>query len=85
MRDELTALRDLMAQTDHVPNKLIEGLLTTLEGATALTLASALAAYVRSALQESGDTLSRRAAWRESIARLEDELARAEESGREDA
>ena len=33
---EITALKNLLEQSDHVPNKLVEGIVLALDGATAI-------------------------------------------------
>lgn len=69
--NEINALKNLLEQTDHVPNKIIEGLIDTLRAATPVTLLGDLAEYIRSVSDEYGDVITKRARWREKINELE--------------
>lgn len=71
---EITALKNLLEQSDHVPNKLIEGIVMALDGATAVNAIPRLLAAVMSALDEYRDVVKNRAAWRTRINELEAEL-----------
>ena len=75
---EITALKNLLEQSDHVPNKLSEGIVLTLDGATAVNAVPRLLAAVMSALEEYRDVVKNRAEWRARINELEAELARIE-------
>ena len=75
---EITALKNLLEQSDHVPNKLAEGIVLALDGATAVNAIPRLLAAVMSALEEYRDVVKNRAAWRARINELEAELARIE-------
>ena len=75
---EITALKNLLEQSDHVPNKLSEGIVLALDGATAVNAIPRLLAAVMSALEEYRDVVKNRAAWRERINELETELIRIE-------
>ena len=75
---EITALKNLLEQSDHVPNKLSEGIVLALDGATAVNAIPRLLAAVMSALEEYRDVVKNRAAWRERINELETELVRIE-------
>ena len=75
---EITALKNLLEQSDHVPNKLSEGIVLALDGATAVNAIPRLLAAVMSALEEYRDVVKNRAAWRERINELEAELVRIE-------
>ena len=75
---EITALKNLLEQSDHVPNKLAEGIVLALDGATAVNAIPRLLAAVMSALEEYRDVVKNRAAWRERINELETELVRIE-------
>ena len=75
---EIAALKNLLEQTDHVPNKLSEGIVLALDGATAVNAIPRLLAAVVSALDEYRYTIRSRAAWRTRINELEAELARME-------
>ena len=75
---EIAALKNLLDQSDHVPNKLAEGIVLALDGATAVNAIPHLLAAVMSALEEYRDVVKNRAAWRERINELEAELARIE-------
>lgn len=77
---EITALKNLLEQTDHVPNKLSEGIVLALDGATAVNAIPRLLEAVVSALDEYLDTIRSRAAWRTRINELEVELLRMESS-----
>lgn len=71
---EIAALKNLLEQSDHVPNKLSEGIVLALDGATAVNAIPRLMAAVMSALEEYRDIVKNRAAWRERINELEAEL-----------
>ena len=71
---EITALKNLLEQSDHVPNKLAEGIVLALDGATAVNAVPRLLVAVMSALDEYRDTIRSRAAWRKKINDLEAEL-----------
>ena len=75
---EITALKNLLEQSDHVPNKLSEGIVLALDGATAVNAIPRLLAAVMSALEEYRDVVKNRAAWRGRINELEAELVRIE-------
>lgn len=75
---EIAALKNLLEQSDHVPNKLAEGIVLALDGATAVNAIPRLLAAVMSALEEYRDVVKNRAAWRERINELETELVRIE-------
>ena len=75
---EITALKNLLEQSDHVPNKLSEGIVLALDGATAVNAIPRLLAAVMSALEEYRDVVKNRAAWRVRINELEAELVRIE-------
>ena len=70
-QSELNALKILLSQTDHVPNKLIEGFIETLSGASPVTLLTDLAAYIKSASAEYGEVIRQRAGFRQRINELE--------------
>ena len=75
---EIAALKNLLEQSDHVPNKLAEGIVLAMDGATAVNAIPRLLAAVMSALEEYRDVVKNRAAWRERITELETELVRIE-------
>lgn len=75
---EIAALKNLLEQSDHVPNKLSEGIVLALDGATAVNAIPRLLSAVMSALEEYRDIVKNRAAWRARINELEAELARIE-------
>lgn len=77
---EIAALKNLLEQSDHVQNKLSEGIVLALDGATAVNAIPRLLAAVMSALEEYRDVVKNRAAWRARINELEAELARFESS-----
>lgn len=70
-QSELNALKNLLSQTDHVPNKLIEGFIETLSTATPVTILTDLAGYIKSASEEYGEVIRRRADFRKRINELE--------------
>lgn len=72
---EIAALKNLLEQSDHVPNKLSEGIVLALDGATAVNAIPRLLAAVMSALEEYRDVVKNRAEWRARINELEAELA----------
>lgn len=75
---EIAALKNLLEQSDHVPNKLAEGIVLALDGATAVNAIPRLLAAVMDALDEYRDVVKNRAAWRSRINELEAELDRIE-------
>ena len=75
---EITALKNLLEQSDHIPNKLSEGIVLALDGATVVNAIPRLLAVVMSALEEYRDVVKNRAEWRARINELEAELARIE-------
>lgn len=75
---EIAALKNLLEQSDYVPNKLSEGIVLALDGATAVNAIPRLLAAVMSALEECRDVIKTRAAWRAKINELEAELDRIE-------
>ena len=75
---EINALKSLLYDTDYKANKLIEGLVATMNGATAVNFNSRFIAWLADAMREYGDVVSSRAAWREKINMLEAELVRIE-------
>ena len=68
---EITALKNLLEQSDHVPNKLAEGIVLSLDGATAVNAIARLLSAVMSALEEYREVIKNRAAWRARISELE--------------
>ena len=68
---EITALKNLLEQSDHVPNKLSEGIVLALDGATAFNAIARLLSAVMSALEEYREVIKNRAAWRARINELE--------------
>ena len=75
---EITALKNLLEQSDHIPNKLSEGIVLALDGATVVNAIPRLLAVVMSALEEYRDVVKNRAEWRARINELEAELVRIE-------
>lgn len=75
---EITALKNLLEQSDHVPNKLAERIVLALDGATAVNAIPRLLTAVVSSLDEYRDVVKNRAAWRKRINELEAELVRIE-------
>ena len=59
---EITALKNLLEQSDYVPNKLTEGIVWALDGATAVNAIPRLLVAVMSALEEYRDVVNNRAA-----------------------
>ena len=78
IESEIAALKNLLEQSDHVPNKLSEGIVLALDGATAVNAIPRLLAVVMSALEEYRDIVNNRAVWRAKINDLEAELVRIE-------
>lgn len=73
---EITALKNMLEQSDHVPNKMIEGIVMALDGATAVNAVPRLMAAIASALDEYKGLIQKRAEWRKRINDLEAELDR---------
>lgn len=71
---EINALKSLLRDTDYKANKLIEGLVAAMDGATAVNFISRFIAWLSDAMREYRDVVSSRAAWREKINALEAEL-----------
>lgn len=71
---EINALKSLLRDTDYKANKLIEGLVAAMNGATAVNFISRFIAWLSDTMREYGDVVSSRAAWREKINALEAEL-----------
>ena len=71
---EITALKNLLEQSDHVPNKLAEGIVLALDGATVVNAIARLLSAVMSALEEYREVIKNRSAWRARINELEAEL-----------
>lgn len=78
IESEIAALKNLLEQSDHVPNKISESIVLALNGATAVTAIPMLLAAVASVLSEYQQVIKDRAAWRERINALEAELDSAE-------
>ena len=76
---EIAALKNLLEQSDHVPNKLAEGIVLSLDGATAVNAIPRLLTAVMSALEEYRDVVKNRAEWRARINELEAELEKLQE------
>ena len=76
---EIAALKNLLEQSDHVPNKLSEGIVLALDGATAVNAIPRLLSAVMSALEEYRDVVKNRAEWRARINELEAELEKLQE------
>lgn len=75
---EITALKNLLEQSDHVPNKLAEAIVLAMDGATAVNSTPRLLAAVMDAMEEYRDVYKNRAAWRARINEMEEELIRIE-------
>ena len=75
---EITALKNLLEQSDHVPNKISESIILALDGVTAVNAIPRLLSAVVDVLDEYRDVIKDRAAWRERINALEAELDGAE-------
>ena len=75
---EIAALKNLLEQSDYIPNKLSEGIVLALDGATAVNAIPRLLAAVMSALDEYRDAVKNRSEWRARINELEVELVRIE-------
>ena len=75
---EIAALKKLLEQSDYVPNKLSEGIVLALDGATAVNAIPRLLSAVMDALEEYWDVVKNRAAWQARINELEAELVRIE-------
>ena len=74
IESEIAALKNLLEQSDHVPNKLIEGIVLALDGATGINAVQRLLAAVVSALDEYRDVIKARATWRDRINELESNM-----------
>lgn len=68
---EITALKMLLAETDYNANKLIESLVVTMIDASAVNFIAKFIAWLNGAIQEFGEVVRNRAAWRERINELE--------------
>lgn len=74
IESEITALKDLLGQSDYVQNIIAESIVTALDGATAVSAIPRLLTAVTEVLDVYLDVIKRRAAWRERISALEAEL-----------
>lgn len=74
IQGEINALKSLLVDTDYKANKIIEGLVATMSGATAVNFISRFVAWLSDAMREYGEVVSSRAAWRKKINALEAEL-----------
>lgn len=74
IESEITALKDLLGQSDYVPNIIAESIMTALDGATAVSVIPRLLTAVNEVLDVYLDVIKKRAAWRERISALEAEL-----------
>lgn len=75
---EIAALKNLLEQSDYVPNKIAESIVLALDGETVVTAIPMLMNVVASVLAEYRQVIKDRAAWRERINVLEEELDSAE-------
>lgn len=55
---EINALKSLLRDTDYKANKLIEGLVAAMDGATAVNFISRFIAWLADAMREYGDVVS---------------------------
>lgn len=74
IQGEINALKSLLVDTDYKANKIIEGLVTAMSGATAVNFISRFIAWLADAMREYGEVVASRAAWRNEINALEAEL-----------
>lgn len=68
---EIIALKSLLVDTDDTVNKLIEDLVLTMQSATATNFISKFVAWIKTAISTYGETVQKRAAWRDRINELE--------------
>lgn len=68
---EIIALKSLLVDTDDTGNKLIEDLVLTMQSATATNFISKFVAWIKAAISTYGETVQKRAAWRDRINELE--------------
>ena len=72
---EITALKMLLVETDYNSNKLIESLALTMSDASAVNFIAKFVSWLSGAVNEFGEVVRNRAAWRARINKLEEELA----------
>lgn len=71
IKAEIRALKSLLANTDYNSNKLIEDLVLTMQSATVTNFITKFISWLKSAITNYGDLVSKRASWREKIEELE--------------
>ena len=71
---EIRALKSLLENTDYNSNKIIEGMVTSLKDVSEEDFTEKFIAWVRNAIIKFGEVVDLRAAWREKINELEQEL-----------
>ncbi len=74
IQGEITALKSLLDDSDYKANKLIESLVATMQGATAVNFISRFVSWLTDATKEFGDVMASRAMWRAKINELEMDL-----------
>lgn len=68
---EIRALKSLLADTDEIGSKLIEGLVEHMASATPENFIAQFLAWLSATLAQNGEVIRNRAAWRASIDELE--------------
>lgn len=79
IQGEINALKSLLVDTDYQSNKMIEGLISTMQDASAVNFISRFVAWLRTAITDFGEIIRKRAEWRLRINELEEELKETEE------
>lgn len=69
--EQINGLRSLLSDTDYVANKIVESLVETMQDATAVNFIAKFLAWLVSCTEEYGQTIRKRAQWREQIRELE--------------
>lgn len=71
---EINALHQLLDGSDYKSAQLIESLVETMQDATALNFIARFISWLTSVVSEYGEAIRQRAAWRQSLRELEEEL-----------
>lgn len=71
---EISALKMLLVETDYNSNKLIESLVLTMSEASAVNFIAKFVSWLSGAVNDFGEVVRNRVAWRARINELEAEL-----------
>ena len=71
---EINAMHQLLDGSDYKAVQMMEGLVSTMQDATAVNFISKFIGWLKSAVTDYGETIRQRAAWRSRLAELEEML-----------